>query len=189
MVPQWIAALSALFVAGFGAWKTSAELARWRTERRDVKRAETAGEVLAATLRFLSQLKGNTSQAIRSVDEPGDTGLASHERFRLMIDSRWEQFQSTADRFSDAWEKAETYLPSEVNAVLESISDEQRSIWSAQVTCIGLPPVHAAPFFKDGFGSVPQARIAELREEAKRILRPIAQLERARARSGEAKAS
>jgi hypothetical protein len=175
-MPQWIGAITAACAALFAIWKTTVELKRWRVERRVTKQAEVAGEVLATTLRFLSDVKANTSMAIRTTDAAGEAGQAEHERFALAIESRWTQLRPTHDRFMEAWAKAETYLSDEVNKVLERISDEQRSIWSAQVTSIGLPRGSAREIWADGFGSAPQTRLDELRDEVRKLLRPIAQL-------------
>ena len=80
-----------------------------------------------------------------------------------------------------AWEQAEVYLPESVDELMESVHKTANDIRWSQLFCaaapereIGKPSYVAA--HKDGFGSGAKKRVVELRAEARRILRPLAQL-------------
>lgn len=177
-MPTWIApvagvvaTITGVVAAAFAIWKTTVELKRWRTERP----AQVAGEVLVATLRFLSELRGNTTPTIRPIDEAVvPEGVSDAERFHRAVETRWANFRLVSDRFDEAWAKAETHLPDEVSTLLEEVSDAQRSIWAAQVTSIG----SRRSSFDEGFGSGPQKRIEDLRKKVRTVIRPLARGEK-----------
>lgn len=179
--PQWISAIAsvasssiALTAVLIGISKAKKELDRWREEKRDVKRAEIAGEVLVASLRFLSGLETIVSNFRLQVDEDEAT---SPYAFEDEVAKRWVRFSETEKKFREAWQLAETYLPDEVSQLLENVSQESNNIWASQKTHFAVPAGSASESFDMGFGSKPKVRLKDLRSKCRQTLRPIAQLE------------
>lgn len=149
-------------------------MTRWRDQRREGKLADVAAEVLVSTLRFLTALSSTTSIAVRGVADASE-GDDDETRWRKEVAQRWTAIGPISNEFIKAWELAETYLPDEVNELLERVWDERAEILSNQQTYFATPVRHAAEFHKGGFGSVPEKRLKALRVEARKILRPLAQ--------------
>lgn len=149
----------------------------WRAERRDMKRAEVAGEALVASLQFLDGLSSLVSiirTRSKTTEEAGD--IEGRAAWQTEIERRWASFATISNRFVDAFHLAEAYLSDEANGILKRIWEERASIKASQATYFATPGRAADEFFRDGFGTAPERRLAELREECRRILRPIAQL-------------
>lgn len=173
--PAWLSALASAasaIAAAVTSLRTMRELGRWREQKSETKRAEVAGEVLVATLRFLTAVSGTASIfGKHGEDDEKQTG------FRKEVAERWAATSDISNAFIKAWELAETYLPDAVNDLLGRVWQEKASLAASQMTffqIVGHPM--AAEFFNQGFGSDPEKRLAALRDEARRVLRPLAQL-------------
>jgi hypothetical protein len=135
------------------------------------KRAEAAAQVLTSCLRYLDFLRVVTSP-IRFGGEPGDGG------FRRHTDSLWTGSQDLQSEFEKSWILSETYLPHEAAELMEKIWKRRSEIWASQSTHFDLvaqggrdPKIYAG-----GFGHELGPEMEHLRDEAKALFRPIAQL-------------
>lgn len=178
MEPGWISAVAALIASGtaaFVAKRGTKELSRWRTQQRETKRSAVAGEVLVATLRFLTGLGSLVSPLVsRPLSDPDPRD--EHKQMREVTAADWADFATFSNDFVKAWELAETYLPENVTALLDKIWKLRTEIRSAQMTFYATPLGKGTEFFKIGWGSAPQTKIDTLRTEARQLLRPIAQM-------------
>jgi nucleoside phosphorylase len=149
----------------------------WRAEKRDMKQAEVAGEVLVAALQFLDGLSSLVSIVVRARRGPDDGDhIDRRAARRTEVEAQWASFAAISNRFVDAIHLAETYLPEEANETIKRVWLERASILAWQTTFFATPERAAFDFFREGFGSIPERRLAELRDECRRILRPIVQL-------------
>jgi hypothetical protein len=175
-VASSITAVTALGGFGFAVWKAGRELDRWRREKREVKHAEVAGEVLVTTLRFLTTLENATSILMPANGIDNDTDVV----FRTEVARRCKMIDDVTDEFIKAWQLAETYLPDNINELLVRVWDERGTIVSSQQVYSGLPrgsrEGQFADMYKDGFGPTAKNRVVTLRAEARETLRPLAQL-------------
>lgn len=152
-----------------------ADAERARDDRRSTKRAEVAGEVLVASLRYLTSLNPVVS-VFASASLHTDDSSDEHAHLRRDTEQRWASAGDAWNAFIRAWELAETYLPENVHQLLERINDLRASIKAAQHTYLATPSGHNAEFFQQGWGRVPQEKIDAIRREARALLRPLAQL-------------
>jgi hypothetical protein len=186
--PGWISAIAAALAAStasFVAWRGSRELNRWRTQQRETKRAAIAGEVLVATLRFLTGL-ASTTRVVSTrpmVEDPND----EHRAFREASEADWTAIVAVSNEFISAWELCETYLPEDVDRLMERVWALRAEIKSNQRTFFAVPLGRGVEFFEGGWGRRPNERIEALRKEARTLLRPIAQM--AETRTGSAVAA
>lgn len=148
----------------------------WRVEKRDTKRSEVAGEVLLATLQFLDGLSSLTSIFVAREPTPTVEDPEDRAGWRAEMTGRWDTFAPISNRFVDALRLAQTFLPDKVNTLLEQVWQERASIRASQMTYFATPNPAAAEFFRKGWGSAPERCLADLREQCRHILRPIAQL-------------
>jgi nucleoside phosphorylase len=149
----------------------------WRAEKRDTKRAEVAGEALFAALQFLDGLSSVISILVRTrreTDDPNDPD--ERAAWRAEIEARWGRFATISSRFVEALHLAETYLPDEAHQLLNRVWLEHASIKASHMTYFATPGKAASEFFREGFGPAPEKRLAGLREECQKVLRPIVQL-------------
>ena len=157
--------------------KTSKEIERTRNEKRIVKRAEVAGEVMVATLRYLTALDSVVSIYSNAQKEPDDDPRDEHAPMRGVTNKLWISIGDVSNAFIRAWELAETYLPRTVDELLQGIWQLRAEIRAGQHTFFAVPLGQGSEFFKQGWGKMPEAAIKQVREKAHKLLRPIAQLE------------
>jgi nucleoside phosphorylase len=139
-----------------------------RDEKLTAKRAEVARDALGVALEFLDGLTSITSIFMTTAPNPADPkGVAEAK-------ARWAGFSATHNRFVDVKRKVEINLP-ELDELFERVWQERAEIKSAQATYFATPGTSAHEFFDKGWGSGPKKRLASLREECLRVLRPIAQ--------------
>jgi len=147
----------------------------WRIEKRETKRAEVAADALVAALAFLDGLITIVSIFVMHSDDPNPTDPRGIEAWRREVEERWAKFAPVSDRFVDTIRLAETYLPDQVNELFNRVWMERATIKAAQSTYFQTP--EANDVFREGFGSRPDGRISSLRDECRRLLRPIVQLQ------------
>jgi putative transposase len=141
------------------------------------KRAEVAGEALGSLLRMLGVLEGATSHGAFIGDDVGGDEKDRSAWVRRDVEARDASVRKYQQELRHAWDLAEVYLPDGVNDLFERVHQLKVSIRVAQgLHASHLGQSHVYGFFRDGFGEEPQKKIADLRAEAKRILRPLAQL-------------
>ncbi len=139
------------------------------------KRAEIAATILISCLQFLDFLRAVTVPArFGRSQEPGNEG------FLKEINSRWQAAHESHVEFSKSWVLAETYLPAEAGDLMERIWKLRGEIQIDQdmhfdMAAQGGP--RDRQFWEGGFGESVRLKVAALRDEAKALLRPIAQLE------------
>lgn len=135
------------------------------------RRSEAAAKVLISCLQLLDFL--------RSVTSPGYSSKPGSETFEKEIGARWSAGQESMSEFTKHWVLAETYLAFEVCDLLERISKLRCDIQTAQSMLFGASlqggPVDKTDL-KAGFGDETRKMVAALRDEAKAILRPVAQI-------------
>lgn len=192
------AAVAAIVVAWL---KGPQELRRWRTHKREEKRAESAGQVMGASLRMLSALRRLTvpvawaaSTTEKSVDEnsgadEGQPSLMSmfpeveetkrkRDALELEFDERWRLVEADLRLFYDAMDLAQTYLTQEAIDCVMGIEDLVRDVRGNQSI---LPQVYGdagmSSIYERALGPGPKKKIEQLRAQLLTVVRPLAQLE------------
>ena len=154
---------------GFGVWKASKELDRWRTEKREVKLAEVAAEVMLTGFRFLTELEAVASPIVST---PGG--------FQEEVRERWTRLVEHQNRFLDAWNLAEVYLPEDSASILEAIWKKRASLYVSQWAYFEsvVNKTYTSKHYADAFGQQVYEALAALRERLRSSLRSIARLEK-----------
>jgi hypothetical protein len=141
------------------------------------KRAEIAAEVLVTLLRMLDALHDVTSLVafVHEEDPPG--GSPVREKAMSDVIAQAATLGPYDTEFRKAWLLAETLLPDEVTELFDRTNRLKGDILVAQYAHAKYAGTdYAVAVFGSGYGAEPRKRIAELRDNAKAILRPIAQL-------------
>jgi hypothetical protein len=138
------------------------------------KRAAVAAEILISSLQFLDFLRSVTKPTWVGPAESGQDGFIKE------INSRWQAAHEIQLAFSKAWTLSETYLPPEVGDLMERIWKMRTEIHVSQSMHFDMA-AQGGPrdmqFWERGFGESVRSNVSVLRDEAKGLLRPIAQLE------------
>jgi hypothetical protein len=148
------------------------KLSHLRTSAEE-KRASVAAEGLVATLSFLSALENLTSRVYFKIDgAPLKSAPTS-----AVVEDRWRAFLPYEDDFQRAWHLVEVYLPDTTHNLFERTSNLRWTVKLGQEMFV----TSDDPEWKEGgrqkgFGRWPAEQIRELRDEARRHLRPLAQL-------------
>lgn len=167
--------------------KFRAEAERWRSEKRDTKRAEVAGELAGAIQRFVIAMDTIADMQIRetlpNIRLPDGTNLgespeAERKLAAATYGKRWNDAAPTFNAFIDAWNLANVYLPSEINALCSELWSFKASVQANQQTWLVTMGQRGADpsFWAKGVGPNVHRRGAELNEKALELLRPLAQL-------------
>lgn len=170
-----IASAVSAIAAWLGIARGTREMKRWREQQQLVRRAEVGGEVLVATIRFLDGLHAATSLVISGgsgEEDPSD----EHKIARESAQEQWRAIGPISNEFVRDWAHAETYLPETVGDLLKRVWDLRMEIWASQTTFFATPLGRGAEFFNRGWGSGPRKEIDALQGEARKLLRPIAQM-------------
>jgi len=165
------------------------ELEKWRSQKREERRAEVAGQVLGASLRALDMLQSIISP-LGTVPAPiGPTKSVGDDHRRLESDrlalrseltERWRVADSTMKDLRDAIDLALVYLPVEGSyaaAEIQLLAGEVRTnqmLWT-------MSGIYARPegsdVYEKALGAKIGVRIADLRTPLLQVLSPIARLE------------
>lgn len=167
--------------------KLRAEADRWRSEKRDTKRAEIAGELAGTIQRFVIAMDTIADIQIRetlpNIRMPDGTNLrdspeAERKLAAATYAKRWNDAAPTFNAFIDAWNLANVYLPSEISALCSELWSFKASVQANQQTWLATMGQRGADpsFWSNGVGSKVHKRGAELNEKALALLRPLAQL-------------
>jgi hypothetical protein len=176
--PSWVSAFAGLIAASTGAFlarRATKELDRWRTQQRETKKAAVAGEVLVASLRFLTAVASTTNLVVRgqlAAHDPND----EHKGMREASEADWNAIADISNEFIKVWELAETYLPEDVAELLEEIWEVRSDLQASQMGFFIMPLGEGTDFFKSGWGRVPREKLDALRVRARNLLRPLAQM-------------
>lgn len=142
------------------------------------KRASIAGDVLVAILRMVDALELSTS--LVSFPAPTDfpDGMSAdarrQEEGRREVSARHALVHEYEDEFRRAWHLAEVHLQESVPELFDRIHTLTIEIRVAQQMHAGNLELYG--FFDEGYGKEPKRKLAEIRQEAKTLLRPLAQL-------------
>jgi hypothetical protein len=199
-IPEWVkialgagagaGAIVTAVVTIFG-WRFQARLERLKAQLAELtrlsttgveKRAEVAAQALVAVLRMLDALEGATSLGSFTPSGAEDRSADRAARDRLMVlevEARSASIEPYDEEFRRAWHMAEVFLPEDVRELLRTINNLRGEILAGHrmhAMALTQSPQHAVEFYKQGYGMEPQRKLAEVRQKAKALLRPIAQL-------------
>lgn len=191
---EWIAPVVSIVGAvlstatfGYGVWKGSRELNKWRVERAGLKRAEVAGETLVAIIQFTGALKVIRSPFFMRSEESFEHAEAVDEyekrereakRLSEDLSARWNGFEPISNRFVNAWEQAQVYLPESVSQLMDRVWKLRSRIRASQDTHVRMmrQSHFEQEIYDDAFGAKHDKTLDGMLDEAKDLLRPLAQL-------------
>ena len=174
----WVSAIgtvaagaAAVFAVGFAAVKGPGEIKKWRLEKRETKRAEVAGEAIAATISLVSALKAvSTPEGVGGPAPPTDHG-SWRDTVVDRLRGRWRRAEPDVVVFRRAIAQAAAYLPDNANSLLRKLEMMRRSIETGQA----LWATGDEEMFRAGFGPGVSQFLDQLQQEITNELRPMAQ--------------
>lgn len=190
---DWLVSASA---ANFGALLTGVgtvglaigavvQLRAWRKQQVVTRKAEVAGESLVVAIRLFQALDLVTSVIIDTPEDAIEEAGPQRKSYRQRRDftHRMQVTKDDLERFFQMKNKAEVYLPAEVNEALDELWKE----WISVKVDIGLhlnfldmisPPVaDNMRAYDNSYGRLGKERREALQLKIKGLLSPIARLE------------
>jgi hypothetical protein len=144
--------------------------ARLRTAAEE-KRAQVAGEVLVACLKFLDALESAVTLAAIGDAPPGAPAEVQIER---TVAARRDIVEAEAKQFAAAWILAETHLPDAVTSQVEQIWKQWLEIHAVQMTWLAsLGTPDSTQYYLRAIGPHPERNLAATRTATKDCLRRL----------------
>lgn len=142
--------------------------ARWRSEKREARRAEVAAELLVACTNFLRELRTMPVQGVFLAN------IASGAARKARLSDKWNAFQNEAEKpFVAAWTQAIAHLPEDVSDLCERMQQCARQVFLEQARfATGNGPGRDWLQYPNEVA----VELDALNAEARAVLRPLASL-------------
>lgn len=166
------------------------ESRRWRHQAQATKRAEIAGEVHGATVRFIGATLHATSQWHSAAPAPSqeDSEVTAEHQSKganyantliSRYEPRWTELEPLQRAFLDATDRASVYLPKHVSTLIDRVWIAKQQVQHNQSMFITMlrNGVTNERFFDGGWGIQVQNELLELRQRVFDEVGPLMRLE------------